>query len=192
MTVQITYLGGSGVGMQSTLLSSDTGRTVWDCDGWVIEDNIGEPVQKFQPSRASSQAYRPLPSPSDGTVPVKTTLRDPIGKELGVLYPDHTWSKTQFTPWTKADYDAGSTSNVEDPTTDDHVGSYFERLPRPLYHSIWRQKRMANGSTAGDKLAARQGDVYADAPTITHLDAAGRTILTETGKCAETRHARVD
>ncbi|KID97729.1 SpvB domain-containing protein, partial [Metarhizium majus ARSEF 297] len=192
ITVRITYLGGCGVGIQSTLLSSDTGKTEWDFDGWVINDNKGQPVQKFQPSRASSHAFRPLPPPSDGTVPVTTRLRDPLGKVLGVLYPDHTWSKTRFTPWTKADYDAGNTSNVEDPATDDDVGSYFERLPRSLYYPTWRQKRMADGSSAEDKIAARQGDVYADAPTITHLDAPGRTILTDTGNGVDTRHARVD
>ncbi|UKZ71160.1 uncharacterized protein TrAtP1_012121 [Trichoderma atroviride] len=192
ITVRITYLGGSGVGIQSTLLSSDTGKTGWDFDGWVINDNKGQPVQKFQPSRASSHAFRPLPPPSDGTVPVTTTLRDPLGRVLGVLYPDHTWSKTRFTPWTEAEYDAGNTSNVEDPATDDDVGSYFKRLPRSLYYPTWRQKRMADGSSAKDKMAARQGDVYADAPTITHLDAPGRAILTETGTGVETRHARVD
>lgn len=192
ITVRITYLGGCGVGIQSTLLSSDTGKTEWDFDGWVINDNKGQPVQKFQPSRASSHAFRPLPPPSDGTVPVTTTLRDPLGRVLGVLYPDHTWSKTRFTPWTKADYDAGNTSNVEDPATDDDAGSYFERLPRSLYYPTWRQKRRADGSSAEDKIAARQGDVYADAPTITHLDAPGRTILTDTGNGVDTRHARVD
>ncbi|UKZ54352.1 hypothetical protein TrVGV298_008160 [Trichoderma virens] len=192
ISVRITYLGGSGVGIQSTLLSSDTGKTEWDFDGWVINDNKGQPVQKFQLSRASSHAFRPLPSPSDGTVPVTTTLRDPLGRVLGVLYSDHTWSKTRFTPWTKAEYDAGNTSNVEDPVTDDDVGPYFKRLTRSLYYPTWRQKRMADGSSAKDKIAARQGDVYADAPTITHLDALGRAIFTETGTGVETRQARVD
>lgn len=192
ITVRITYLGGSGVGIQSALLSSDTRKTQWDFDGWVINDNKGQPIQKFQPSRAPSHAFRPLPSPSDGTVPVTTTLRDPLGRVLGVLYPDHTWSKTRFTPWIKADYDAGNTSNVEDPATDDDVGSYFERLPRSLYYPTWRQKRLTNGASAGDKRAACQGDDYADAPTITHLDAPGRIILTNTGKGVQTCHGRVD
>ncbi|KAF5137041.1 hypothetical protein E5D57_000816 [Metarhizium anisopliae] len=157
ITVRITYLGGGGV----------AGPEVATLTGL-----------------ASSHAFRPPPPPSDGTVPVTTTLRDPLRRVIGVLYPDHTW--------TKADYDAGNTSNVEDPATDDDVGSYFERLPRSLYYPTWRQKRMADGSSAEDKIAARQGDVYADAPTITHLDALGRTILTETGKGVDTRLARVD
>ncbi|KID75519.1 RHS repeat-associated core domain protein, partial [Metarhizium brunneum ARSEF 3297] len=165
ITVRITYLGGGGV--------------------------AGPEVATLR-GLASSHAFRPLPPPSDGTVPVTTTLRDPLGRVLGVLYPDQTWSKTRFTPWTKADYDAGNTSNVEDPATDDDVGSYFERLPRYLYYPTWRQKRMADRLSAEDKIAACQGDIYADAPTITHLDALGRTILTETGKGVNTRLARVD
>jgi RHS repeat-associated protein len=197
ISVRITYLDGTGAGIQSALLSSEPdkdGNTTWDFTGCVIDDNKGQPVQKFQPLRAPSHAFQ-RPGPSAGAqpdLPATTLLRDPLGRIVGILYPDHSWSKTRFTPWTQLEYDAGNTSGTADPATDEDLASHFQRLARSLYFPTWRDKTMADDPSAKGRQAVLQSEVYADAPTATYLDVLGRIIFTETGKGQDMRHARVD
>jgi hypothetical protein len=54
---------------------------------------------------------------------------DPIGRTVGVLNPNHTYSKMILTPWHKESWDLNDTVLVSDPKTDPDIGDYFLRLP---------------------------------------------------------------
>ncbi|KAK3344480.1 hypothetical protein B0T25DRAFT_509804, partial [Lasiosphaeria hispida] len=196
ISVHITYLNGAGSSTQAVSLSSQTEKTkgvTWDFSGWVIEDNKGQPVQTFQPFQSSSHAFQHQSDvPSSKIARIETTyLRDPLDRVVGVLSADHTWSKTRFTPWTRVDYDAGDTVTVEDPATDADVGQYFRRLNRSLYFPTWYGKRTANSSPLDERRLASRSQVYADNPTIAHLDTLGREIVRDPlNRVAET--ARYD
>ncbi|KAL7932808.1 hypothetical protein V8C35DRAFT_73008 [Trichoderma chlorosporum] len=187
ISVQITYFNGSGSPFQTCSLSYQEEKTkevTWDFSGWVVQDNKGQPAQEFQPFQALSHTFRHQSEGPDQTLsPLAAThLRDPLGRVIGVVNADHTWSKTVFTPWTQLDYDTGDTVLIEDPATDIDVGQHFRRLDRSLYFPTWYGKRTADTYPLKQRRLASQSQVYADTPTIAHLDAVGQKIVTETGK----------
>lgn len=192
ISVHISFLDGAGNVIQTASLSHGVERAnevAWDISGWVINDNKGQPVQAFQPFRAPSHAFQHQSDSSGQTLRRLTTtyLRDPMDRVVAVMNADHTWSKTRFTPWTRVDYDAGDTIMIEDPANDPDVGSYFRRLDRSLYYPTWYGKRTTDMSSREDKRLAPRSLVYADSPTIAHLDTLGRELVSETGKKEDRR-----
>ena len=68
----------------------------WIVTGWTVYNNKGNPVQKFEPFFATSNQYA-----ANTTVGVSQfLLYDSVGRVVATLYPNHTWSKTIYSPWT--------------------------------------------------------------------------------------------
>ncbi|MEV8596135.1 SpvB/TcaC N-terminal domain-containing protein [Streptomyces sp. NPDC052012] len=149
------------------------GTPRWVSSGWTVFDNKGRPVRQFEPFFSDTPEFET--DFAHGVSPV--ICRDPLGRVVATLHPDHTWQKIAFTPWGQTTWDAGDTSMVDDPSADPHVGPHFARLPAHTYLPTWRAARLAEPPGPAHE-AARQAEVYADTPTTAFFDALGRPFLT--------------
>jgi len=105
-----------------------------------------------------------------------TKFYDPTGRVLGVLNPDHTWSKVQFDPWKVQNWD-GNRTTLMDPKTDPDLGGFFTRLPDADYLPTWYQQR-ANGSQGSlQQTASQQAALFSGLDSIIFLDSLGRHFM---------------
>jgi hypothetical protein len=122
ISIHITYLDGYGGTTQETILQDLSPVQRWLVSGWVLHDNKRQPVQEFLPLYTTSHEYRFRSPALLEAEPATTILRDPIGRVVGSLSPDHTWTKTVFTPWSSQDFNAGDTVLTVDPSKDEDIG----------------------------------------------------------------------
>ncbi|PYH31236.1 uncharacterized protein BO87DRAFT_418303 [Aspergillus neoniger CBS 115656] len=169
ISIHITYINGTGQSIQEatfTCKENPSGSPTWNITGWVRHDNKGD-----TPSFSSANGNL--------TLPATTFVRDPLGRVVGVLNADHTWTKTRFTPWMESSFDAGDTILI-DPTSDVDVGSYFRQLKLAPGFTSWYHQRTDNAShqyNKYDEKAAQQSKIYHDTPVTTHLDVFGHPII---------------
>ncbi|KAK3295311.1 uncharacterized protein B0H64DRAFT_474300 [Chaetomium fimeti] len=172
--VAVTYLGGTGQVIQKVSLadSKDTAKS------WLVQDlsatsMSGQKLRTFQPFFVSSPSFI---SPKRLVAANATTsFYDPLGRNVGHLYPDHTWSKTVITPWAVAEHDVGSTVLCADPQDDLDIGLYFSRIKSSRFLPSWHETAKKNGD-ASTQLAATKSEVYQDSPTVTHYGPHGLAI----------------
>ncbi len=145
----------------------------WVGTGWTVFDNKGREVRQYEPYFTDTAAF------TFGNVRgVSSVLfRDPLGRVVATLHPDHTWTKTVFDPWRQTAHDVGDTVDVDDPGADPDVGAYFSRVQREEYLPTWLNSRLA-GPPSPQSKAAKQSRVYADTPTTAFTDSLGATFLT--------------
>jgi RHS repeat-associated protein len=143
----------------------------WVASGWTVFDNKGQPVRKFEPFFADSHHYEPNVHAGVSSV----AFYDPIGRVVGMLNPDHTWTKTQFDPWRQEIWDSNDTVLL-DPKTDPQLGTYFTRLADAEYLPTWHA-RHTTSSSADEQAAASKAAAHAATPSIAHADSLGRTFL---------------
>jgi RHS repeat-associated protein len=155
----------------------------WVGSGWVIYNNKGMPVRRFEPFFTDTERYE-----NDVRVGVSPVIfYDPLGRAVATLRPDHSWQKVVFDPWKEAAWDGNDTVQwpdpndptafVTDPRLDPDAGQYFLRLPTDDFLPTWYQARADGSLGAAEQQAAAQTAVHAATPTETHLDAAGRRFL---------------
>ncbi|KAL7931662.1 hypothetical protein V8C35DRAFT_309180 [Trichoderma chlorosporum] len=170
--VSFDYFDGHGKVIQRVSLSgSNKDSEKWRLTGWTICDNKGQEVKQFLPSVAASHRFRPQADSS--SAPSTTLLRDPLDRVAAMLNADHTWTKTQFTPWMQVDYNAGDTVQIENPAADSDVGNYFTMLDTDSYLPTWYR------DPESSREAASKSEVYNNTPTTTHSDSLGRDIVVE-------------
>jgi virulence plasmid B protein/glycosyltransferase TcdB-like subunit of Tc toxinin/glycosyltransferase TcdB-like subunit of Tc toxin len=169
-----SYLDGTGRTIQhKTEAEPDSnGAARWNCSGWTVFNNKGDVIQVYEPFYSLTQAYEP-----NYRVGVASTkFYDPAGRTLGVLNPDHTWSKTRFDPW-KAQTWAGNQTVLLDPKVDVDIGGFFRRLPDPNYLPTWYQQRADGSQGALNKVAAMQAAVFSGLESIVFRDSLGRSFM---------------
>ncbi|MGW0141739.1 SpvB/TcaC N-terminal domain-containing protein [Streptomyces calvus] len=158
----------------------------WVGSGWTIFNNKGDPVRQFEPFFTDTHRFEP-----DVRVGVSTVLfYDPLGRVVATLRPDHSWQKKVFDPWREESWNVDDTLLIADPAADTDVGDHFRRLPSSAYLPTWHALRTDPvhaaafaaaypdpDDRANEIRAARQTEVHAATPTITHADSLGRTIV---------------
>ncbi|GAA3788795.1 SpvB/TcaC N-terminal domain-containing protein [Streptomyces phyllanthi] len=149
------------------------GAPRWMASGWTVFDNKGRPVRRFEPFFSAVPDFEF--DSAHGVSPI--ICRDPLGRVVATLHPDHTWEKTTFAPWAQTTWDTGDTTAIDDPATDPATGAHFARLPQHTYLPTWRAARLAEPPGPAQD-AARQAEVYADTPTTAVFDSLGRAFLT--------------
>lgn len=160
----------------------------WVGSGWVVFNNKGQPVRKYEPFFTERYAFE-----RDVRIGVSAVMfYDPIGRVVGALHPDHTWEKVVFDAWRQETWDVNDTALVADPAADADVGAFFSRLPDSEYLPTWRALRMKPAhaiaasqrwpdprTRAAERRAAKKTSVHAATPIIGHVEGMGRTFLTE-------------
>ncbi|KAI4145966.1 MAG: hypothetical protein L6R39_003627 [Caloplaca ligustica] len=150
----------------------------WITSGWTAYNNKGMKVRIYEPFFSRTHDYE-----SDNKLGVSPiTFFDPLGRAVGVLSPDHTWSKSVFEPWRGEVWDKNDTVLMEKPGEDVNVGGYFKRLPEGDYLPTWHQQNSSNSASTQQKLAAIKTAVHANTPSYSFVDSLGRPILTTTHK----------
>lgn len=145
----------------------------WVTSGWTVFDNKGQPVRQYEPFFSATPAFEF--ARTKGVSPV--LCRDPLGRVVATLHPDHTWEKAVFDPWRQVTHDVSDTIAVDDPSTDADVGGFFRRLRPDEYLPSWRTTRL-QGPPGPEREAAEQSEVFADTPTTAFTDSLGRVFLT--------------
>ncbi|KAF5649455.1 RHS repeat-associated core domain protein [Fusarium tjaetaba] len=179
--IQITYLDGSGQSIQKLKLvnQSEKGATWQLCD-WAICNQAGQPVEVFQPCHVSSPAFCKIDMHPDTEIRQysTTTFYDAMSRVVGVLHPDHTWSKTVYEAWKQIDYDVGDLIAVENPLKDEDIGCFLQEISEDKYLPTWYQQKHLS-MISEDRNAGEKALVYRDTPSITHFDVLGRPTLSE-------------
>ncbi|KAF7586480.1 hypothetical protein BBP40_008805 [Aspergillus hancockii] len=176
ISINITYLSGRGEPIQQVCLSEAGQTKKWQFSSSVTATK-GQCVKEFLPFFKSTHKFCSQRDISNG--PVTTFLLDPLDRVVCVLNADHTWSKTQFKPWAQVYYDTGDTVRIEDPATDEDIGSYIQGLDKGSYYPTWYCQRMTPDTTEEEKNAAIKSECYNNTPKSLHLNSLGQEILTE-------------
>ena len=99
--------------------------TTWQVRS-TVTSSTGQRAKDFLPFFKPTHEF--CSQSETASKPAVTFLLDPLDRVVGVLNADQTWSKTRITPWSQASYDAGDTVLIEDPSTDEDIGIYFQGL----------------------------------------------------------------
>ena len=158
----------------------------WMGTGWVVFNNKGKPVRKFEPFFTDTHLFE-----FDVKIGVSPVLfYDPLGRVVATLHPNHSWEKVVFDPWRQESWDVNDTVLIN-PLDDPDVRSFFERLPADMFLPTWYQLRrdpqyssslLARYPEAEDRTreiqAAEKTEVHAGTPAVSYFDVLGRTFLT--------------
>jgi RHS repeat-associated protein len=150
------------------------GKARWVGTSWVISNNKGKPVRKYEPFFSASHAFE-----FANMVGVSSTLLyDPVERPVATLHPDHIYEKTVFDPWRQESWDVNDTVLEADPASDRDVGGFFLRLPQDDYLPTWFEQRRHGALGAKAQTAAEQTAVHARTPKVAYFDTLGRNFLT--------------
>lgn len=146
----------------------------WVGTGWTIYDNKGNKVKEYEPFFSATSRFELA-----RTVGVaRTILRDPIGRVVATLNPNHTYEKVVLHPWRQEEWDPHDTVLISDPTSDPHVGALLGRLPAAEHTPTWHERRRDGRLGTREQAAATSAAVHRRTPTVVHLDVMGRSFLT--------------
>ncbi|HLJ88498.1 MAG TPA: SpvB/TcaC N-terminal domain-containing protein [Candidatus Angelobacter sp.] len=185
LQITFSYSDGFGREIQKKIQAeagpvTDSGPVVnprWAASSWVINNNKGKPVRKYEPFFSRLAAGHKFEfGVTAGVSPI--ICYDPAERIVATLHPNHTYEKAVFDPWGQATWDVNDTVAQDDPTTDPDVGDYFQRLPSADYAPTWRVQRAAGGLGPLEQAAAIKAAAHADTPTVAYFDTLGRTFLT--------------
>jgi RHS repeat-associated protein len=144
----------------------------WVATGMQVYNNKGDPVRQFEPFFTPTHMFG---MEQHG---VSTTIfYDPLERVVGTFFPDRTYAKLVFNPWCEEAWDANDTVAYEDPSTDPHVGTFFQLLPKDDYLPTWYVRNI-NSQEPTERDSAQKAFAHAKTPTTTHYDVLGRPFLT--------------
>jgi RHS repeat-associated protein len=169
------YSDGFGRGIQSKILAepeSGSSDARWIASGWQIFNNKGSVVRVYEPFFTKASNYEP----NQRVGVTSTTLYDPLQRVVGILYPNHTFSKTRFNAWYQEIWDKNDTVLL-DPAEDDDIAGYVGRIPKEDYLPTWYQTRINGSMGPEEKSAAIKAAVNNNTPTKTFFDSMGRSIV---------------
>lgn len=169
LRVTVTYPDGLGNVLQKASLNDPANaQQRWLLSGVTAIDFNGNSIRVSNPQFASTpDVLHAANMPEINS----TFFFDALGRHVGSVFPDHTWSKTIYTPWSLTEYDLGNTLFFTDPHEDPDVGLYFKKLKEEDYLPSWPEAKKRG--TIQDKLAAEKSVIYSDALTITHFGCCG-------------------
>ncbi|WP_271577005.1 SpvB/TcaC N-terminal domain-containing protein [Bradyrhizobium sp. CCBAU 11361] len=177
----------------------------WTAQGWIVRNNKGETVRRYEPWFSNTHRFEPRQRVGVSAV----LFFDPVGRAIGTLSPDHSWTKVEYTAWKTTLHDSVDTlvaGDGSDCVNDPVLGAHFERLQRNEYTPAWYALRTDPAyATEFDKLyasaeerlrqtqAAEQAMSLAGTPTVHHLDSMGRIFLSlsDLGGPPGTEHRRL-
>ncbi|PNP61027.1 hypothetical protein FNYG_14241 [Fusarium nygamai] len=145
----------------------------WITTGWTAYNNKGMAVRLYEPFFSTTHEYER--DNKLGVSPI--TFFDPKGRAVGVLSPDHTWSKAIFDPWSGEAWDKNDTVLLN-PEDDPDVGDYFHRLPHRDFLPTWYEQRTSKSAPPRERRAALKSAAHANTPGLSFADSLGRPILT--------------
>jgi RHS repeat-associated protein len=151
----------------------------WAASGWVIFNNKGDPVRRFEPFFTATNAFEFAAARGVSTL----LLYDPPGRVVATLHPDNSWEKMIFDAWRRENWDGNDTVLITDPRGDGDVGASFQRCLGGAAFTSWYALRIAGnfGTSAEDhaagKDAAQKAASHAATPNVTHFDSLGRSCL---------------
>ncbi|KAF1844451.1 SpvB-domain-containing protein [Cucurbitaria berberidis CBS 394.84] len=171
--LNVTYMDGRGRDIQHVSLTEWVdGKDRWCIHSRESFDGNGNAILTLHPYFSSTSHYTRLAG-----LQLTRTINffDALDRRVGILNPDHSWSKIHQGPWYRTAYDAGDTVLIKDPSSDPDVGLFFCTLDTSLYSSSWLE--MDARSESGPHIqAAKQSIAYANKPTTTYLDSQGKQI----------------
>ncbi|KAK6523170.1 hypothetical protein TWF694_006065 [Orbilia ellipsospora] len=179
--IQFSYLDSSGRIFQETSLARvGVDGLEWHISESTLRNNQGSTVRTFPPRFAQSHEYSNLKQQSLAT----TTIYDSLGRIIGTLNPNHSFSKKRFGTWGEIQYDESDTVMISDPSQDEDLGSFFRNIDKKSYLPTWLQSRTTYSKQTPPtmlqslrKLGAVKSTEYANTPTEVHFDSLGRPIL---------------
>jgi hypothetical protein len=137
----------------------------------VIFNNKEDPVRKYEPFYTNSQLFEF--NVQEGVSPI--IFYDPVQLPFATLFPDNTWSKMVFDPWSDQKWD-GCDTVLLDPLNDDDVGDYFRRITQAGTFRTWYEERVDGSKgpleqTASEKTALfAQSSVYGPPRSLVSVD----------------------
>lgn len=192
LLVQFTYYDGLGRPIQVIKQADDVTEASapnWHVSGWTVFNNKGLPVKQYQPFFHESHEFKNEAKYGSSAM---TLFYDPLGRAVGSLSQNHTWTKVVYGSWQRMIYDASDNVLLRDPRKDPHVGHFFrglwgdidpppdtwysERI-KPLCEPLYpRTTRLSTDPM--EREAANKSAVHNDTPTVVHLDNLGRDFVT--------------
>jgi hypothetical protein len=149
----------------------------WVGKGRVVFNNKGKPVKQYELFFSSTHLYEAEPEMTDtGVTPI--LFYDPVERVVANLHPNHTYEKVVFDPWRQETWDVNDTVIQLDPKADPDVGDFFQLLPASDYLPTWYDQRRNGQKGPDEKSAADKAAAHAGTPSVAHLDALGRAMLT--------------
>jgi hypothetical protein len=145
----------------------------WVGSGWMVYNNKGKPVRKYEPFFSSSQQFEF--GMAVGVSPI--IFYDSLGRVAATLRPDHSYEKTVFDPWVQAAWDPNDTVLQADPRGDPDVGDFFQRLLTAQFLPTWHDARAGGGLGAVQQAAAVKAAQHANTPDRVFFDSLGRPCL---------------
>ncbi|KAH8688007.1 virulence plasmid 65kDa B protein-domain-containing protein [Tricladium varicosporioides] len=165
---EIAYFDGAGRPLQAKKYMS---QGKWVASQWTLLNNKGQPVRTYEPFYDDTHEFRPFAKHGVSS----TEFYDPIGRVVGHLFPDHTFTKTVRNPWTSIVYDRGDTIQTTNPQSDPDLGNYFQSLSDADYLPTWLSQIQIS-TDSKSKASTQQSLVYSNTPTMTHVNAQGHII----------------
>jgi len=172
--VKINYFNGRAASIQDVSLASRSTTCTWCFSARTISDAGGNVVGTFQPYLSQQHEFRTHCNATSATLTI--TFRDALNRTVGTLNPDHTWTKTRFSSWSRTTFDAGNTIAVSDPATDLDLACHFTGLDSTMFQPSWNE-RIHRFGNKWEKDAARKSEVYVNNNVVVYYDGLGRDIL---------------
>lgn len=146
----------------------------WAGSGWIIYNNISKSVRQYEPFFSDTHKFQFAKQVGVSSI----LFYDPVGRVVATLYPNNTYEKIVFDPWTQKTYDVNDTVML-DPRTDEDVREYMDKyFDTQLGWQTWHDERIGQGPDSYDRKAALKTEAHTDTPKVAHFDTMGRTFLT--------------
>ena len=146
----------------------------WITSGWSVYNNKGLQIRVYEPFFSRTHQYE-----TDNKLGVsEIAFYDPLGRTIGTLSPDHTWSKVLHEPWRSETWDKNDLVLVSKPAEDPDIGDYFRRLPEQDYLPTWYERHRHDPDDANNRKAAEKAVQHANTPSVSFMDSLGRPFLT--------------
>ncbi|MCJ1432472.1 hypothetical protein MMC27_001829 [Xylographa pallens] len=173
IVLDVTYMDGRGRDIQHVSLADwDDSKDRWCVHSQEIRDSNGNVISALHPYFAATAHYARLAG-----LKLQRTINffDALGRSVGILNPDHSWSKVCQTPWYQTAFDAADTVIIGDPSSDPDVGFFFNTLDASLYSPSWLELNAALGNEPLRR-AVEQSIASSNKPTTTYFDSRGKQI----------------
>jgi RHS repeat-associated protein len=152
---------------------AENGR--WVGSGWTVYNNKGKPVRHYEPFFSATQAFELAATFGVSAV----VFYDPAERKVATLFPNCSYQKVLFGPWSQETWDANDTV-LDDPRTDSDVAGYVAPYLATLGPNwqTWFAQRIAGGLGPAEQMAAQRTQDHARTPMRAYFDVFGRQILT--------------
>ncbi|KAK1958811.1 SpvB-domain-containing protein, partial [Colletotrichum sublineola] len=170
----ISYFSGYSQAIQDVGLATwEDSPERWRFSGSASFDSDAKPVQTLPQFHGSTHFFVPHASIAS---PSKMTFYDALGRSVGELNQDHSWTKTCYDDaWSTREFTTEDTVLVQDPREDPDIGRHFQTLSTSSFLPSWQEQQIKSGNKSQVE-AAKKSERFANTPMITHIDTSGRVL----------------